>query len=67
MQKWEYKVESLRERFYDLEYLLNYLGDQGWELVNTISPNNRDDKLIFKRLINTEQKKPEPNLKPKSI
>jgi hypothetical protein len=38
-QKWEYRTEPVRQTAYgdlDIEDQLNHLGQEGWELVNTV-------------------------------
>lgn len=60
MDKWEYKIEiaSMDTEFLTFEYLLNYEGENGWELV-TIVERSDEFRCIFKRKKKFNKKKNE--------
>lgn len=56
MNKWEYKIEiaSMNIEVRAFEYLLNYEGENGWELVTIVERTN-EFRCIFKRKIQQEK------------
>lgn len=54
MERWSYKVVTLKPSFFggapkDLQDTLNAMGAQGWELVNTVQNRLQMLILFFKR------------------
>lgn len=49
MVKWEYKVEKLMFDYHTVESILNWYGEEGWELVNMIDRLGGYKLFIFKR------------------
>ena len=51
MQQWEYKILNSRKTS-NIEYEMNVLGKQGWELVNVVCIGGSGVDYNFKRPIN---------------